>query len=100
MYTHIFPQDIINKLHKDFPHDYDLVMELLSEWYKEMIAIYEKFNENRITSFVVYYANGDINRLDIAIQQAKTDWRDTIVAAEYDRNDRQVRDMNKAFTII
>jgi hypothetical protein len=92
-----FPQDIINKLRMDFSQDYDLVLELLSDWVTEMKAIYGTFEEIRITRCIVYYANGDLNRLNDGIKLAKTDWRDTIVMAEFDEDLKQVRDMNKPF---
>jgi hypothetical protein len=62
-----------------------------------MITIYENFEENRITRCIVFYANGDLNRLNNGIKLAMTDWRDTIMTAEYDRNNEKVRDMNKPF---
>jgi hypothetical protein len=57
----------------DFEHDYDLVLEWLSDWYKEMIAIYKGFEGIRITRCIIYYRNGDLNRLDYGIKLAKKD---------------------------
>jgi hypothetical protein len=89
--------DIQGKIHLDFEEDYDLVITLMSDWFKYMTEYYKPFEGIRIARCIIYSAGGDLNKLDYAFQLAKRDWRDVIVAAEYNMEDLRVRDFNNPF---
>lgn len=46
---------------------------------------------------VLLVANGSYKEFARMIELANTDYRDAIVAAEYDRRDRRLRDLSKPF---
>jgi hypothetical protein len=46
---------------------------------------------------IVFVANGDLNRIEKAIDLAKTDYRDLIVLAEYDEKNERVRNLSNPF---
>ena len=61
---------------------------------------------DRVLRCVVYIAGGKVERLELAMQSAKLDWRDVIVSAEYQPKPGtkrwqgefvQVRDLNLPF---
>jgi hypothetical protein len=93
----ILPKDIQDRLHLDFKQEYDLAAKLLSDLYIEMSTEYGDFKSFRIHRCIIYLAAGNLNKLNNCISGAKSDFRDIIVAAEYDNEDNQVRDFIKPF---
>lgn len=86
-----FPADIAAKIAVDFAHEpSDCVLALLDE--------YKGAEKARVIRCAIYLANGSIDKLLQMIGSAQTDYRDVIYWAEYDRDDRQVRDFNLPFT--
>ena len=84
--------DIIRRIKKDFPEsDVDAAIEVL----EQAKAEHPRWS-NRILRCSVYMAQGEIDRLRTALKVAETDWRDLIVAAEYEGLER-VRDFNRTF---
>ena len=93
--------DIENKIRADAG---DLACEML-----EQLAAFAGRNPesgDRILRCLVYLAQGKIDRLGYAIETAESDWRDTIVQAEYEPRPGtkrfqgdyiHVRDFNKPF---
>ena len=57
----------------------------------------KKLSSDRIVRCIVFVANGDLNRLEKAIDLAKEDYRDLIVWAEYDEKNERVRDFSNPF---
>jgi hypothetical protein len=52
----------------------------------------------RILRCVLFLARGDLPRLQHNANAARSDWRDVIWWAEYERDDRRVRDFNQPFS--
>lgn len=93
--------DIENKIRADAGDFADEMLEQLAAFAGRNPEI-----GDRILRCLVYLAQGKIDRLGYAIQTAESDWRDTIVQAEYEpRPDSkrfqgdfiQVRDFNSPF---
>ena len=57
----------------------------------------QELSSDRILRCIVFVANGDLNRLEKAIDLAKIDCRDLIVLAEYDEKNERVRDLSNPF---
>ena len=57
----------------------------------------KELSSDRIVSCIVFVANGDLNRLEKAIDLAGEDYRDLIVWAEYDEKNERVRDLTNPF---
>ena len=51
----------------------------------------------RVARCVLHVAAGDLQRFEQMIALAHTDFRDVIVAAEYDRDLRRLRDLSQPF---
>ena len=95
------PQDIQQRVRTDAGADADEMLARLSSF-----AIEHPDMSDRILRCLAFLARGKLGRLGHAIRLAETDWRDAIVAAEYEprsgtkrwQGDRvQVRDFNKPF---
>jgi hypothetical protein len=84
------PQDVVAKLSVDFPgEEIATLQSLLSEY---------KGNEQlRVIRCVVHLAEGKIDRLLHFIGAARTDYRDVICWAEYNRKDERIRDFTHPF---
>jgi hypothetical protein len=69
----------------------------------ETLSILELLDEElgggnyRVLRCVLFLARGDLARLVHFADRARSDWRDVIYWAEYDDQDRQVRDFNQPF---
>jgi hypothetical protein len=75
------PEDIIVKVRQDFSEDDSLrVLQKLSDLQKENSELFSI----RILRCVVVFMCGEVSRISDAIALARLDWRDLIVAAEYD----------------
>ena len=57
----------------------------------------QELSSDRIVRCIVFVANGDLTRLENAIDLAKEDYRDLIVWAEYNENNERVRDLTNPF---
>jgi hypothetical protein len=90
------PADIIAKVRRDFlENEAVTVLELLSEFHKENPDISE-----RVLRCIVFLAKGNFEEFVRAIGSARVDWRDLIVAAEYDGwsgEENRRRDLNVPF---
>ena len=93
----LLPEDIIAKIRKDFSEDEMLpILQLLSELQKEYPE-----RSSRILRCIVFLAHGSFEEFARAVALARLDWRDLIVAAEYDGwsgEDNKRRDLNEPFT--
>ncbi len=84
------PADVVTKLEADFPNgDLATIQGLLDDY---------KDNERlRVIRCIVQLAEGKIDRLRHFIGAAKSDYRDVIYWAEYDRNGQRIHDFNLPF---
>ena len=77
----MFAPDIIEKIKRDFdsPDEADLALSVLADFVDQN----QDLSTDRILRCIVFVANGDIDKLEKAIDLASTDYRDLIVWAEY-----------------
>ena len=85
--------DITKRVRNDFnrPDDARLVLSVLEDFQKQNPDL----SSDRFIRCLVQVADGDLGRLDQAIELAVVDFRDLIVWAEYDENRLQIRDLSK-----
>lgn len=84
------PADVAAKLEADFPNE-DLVT------IQGLLDDYTGKERLRVIRCVVQLAEGNPDRLLHFIRAAKTDYRDVIYWAEYNRNDQRIHDFNQPF---
>jgi hypothetical protein len=92
----LFPIDIKNRVQSDFGENHIRAIAKI----QELIISNESFQSHRIIRAVIHLANKDADHLKKIIGQARTDWRDILLWAEYkDVNGKttQIRDFNKEF---
>ena len=90
----MLPQDIITKVRQDFSEDDAIaVLQLLSELQKENPRIFS----DRILRCIVFSAQGSFDEFACAVALTRIDWRDVIVNAEYDGENRR-RNFELPFT--
>ena len=91
----ILARDIWGKVNIDFetPEEAALALSVLADFVDQN----KKLSSDRIVRCIVFVANGDLNRLEKAIDLAKEDYRDLIVWAEYDEKNERVRDLTNPF---
>lgn len=86
--------DIFLKIERDFGSNapqVHLIIEKLEAKTRGLIG-------KRILRSIIFLANGDLNKLQLVIELAKTDWRDVLLQAEYSYPDmNRVRDFEKTF---
>jgi len=89
------PSDVEARIRTMFPEQSAKTIQTLTQLRYEDSELFG----DRIVRCIVFctwhYPKSD---LESWIRQARTDYRDLIVAAEYDRNDTQLRDFNRPFT--
>ena len=88
-------RDIWGKANKDFEtlEEAALALSVLADF----VVQHQELSSDRILRCIVFVANGDLNRLEKAIDLAKTDYRDLILLAEYDVKNERVRDLSNPF---
>jgi hypothetical protein len=87
-------EDIAAQVRRDFPEaDVVPVTEILVGLQREDAQLFC----DRILRCLVFVSRGSFDALAQAVKLARTDFRDLIVSAEYDRNWQQVRDFNQPF---
>jgi uncharacterized protein YbaA (DUF1428 family) len=91
----ILARDIWGKVNKDFetPEEAALALSVLADFVDQN----KELSSDRIVRCIVFVANGDLNRLEKAIDLAREDYRDLIVWAEYDEKNQRVRDLSNPF---
>jgi hypothetical protein len=91
----ILARDIWGKVNKDFetPEEAALALSVLADFVDQN----QELSSDRIVRCIVFVANGDLNRLEKAIELAKEDHRDLIVWAEYNEKNERVRDLTNPF---
>lgn len=85
--------DIYQKLQRDFgPQLQEAIGEI-----EAVDAATKGLISDRIIRAVIYLSKGDLERLRKQIELARIDWRDVLMAAEYDEKEVRVRDFDKTF---
>lgn len=87
-----FSTQIIDLVHEFFPiNEHYQVFELLEKYKLDHIEIYKnsssKSPSDRLLRDILQLSKGNVKSLPRLIQLALTDWRDLIVAAEYELKD-------------
>ena len=90
----LLPDDVLARARRDFP----------AARHAEVIAALEGLatttrEHARVARCVLFVANGSLEEFERMIALAHTDYRDAIVQAEYDRNDRRLRDLTLPFEV-
>ncbi|ABG57868.1 protein chain elongation factor EF-Tu [Cytophaga hutchinsonii ATCC 33406] len=92
----LYAEDIKHKLRADFGEKYPEAFRSMQRF----IISDNAFQNPRIIRAVIYLANKNILQLEKTIQQARTDWRDILLWAEYQEENGQtiqVRDFTNEF---
>lgn len=88
------PEDISAKIRRDFTAtDAAVVEQRLSALWRDEPSLFGE----RILRCIVLASQGRLSGLEHSITMARTDYRDLIVTAEYDRDWKQIRDLNRSF---
>ncbi len=82
-----YPRDIVDRVMEEYPAD---AIGQIHLWFKEL-------GSDRLARCALFLARGSLSGLKEAVALGMTDYRDLIVAAEYDRKDNQLRDFNQPF---
>ena len=83
-----YPADIVDWIVAHFDADAIPYVHLLLEDLKS----------DRLSRCALFLSGRSIEKLKAEVELGKADFRDLIVAAEYDRKDNQIRDFNQPFT--
>jgi hypothetical protein len=82
-----YPADIVKRVIDQYAAD---AIGQVHLWLEDLAS-------DRLARCALYLANGSIEKLRGAVDLGRNDPRDLIVAAEYDRTDKQIRDFNLPF---
>jgi hypothetical protein len=82
-----YPQDIVDRIIQDFDAD---AIGQIHLWLEDL-------GSDRLARCALFLARGSMEELKGAVELGRTDYRDLIVAAEYDRQDTHLRDFNRPF---
>jgi hypothetical protein len=81
--------DIVERIRRDFGEDAETAIEMLGS----------SGHDGRLARCIVVASGGSLDRLREYIEVAKRDYRDAIVAGEYDAAGRRVRDLSVSFLL-
>jgi len=90
------PLDVLDRLRRDFGNRADAVAAHLLARRRTGDAV---FLGDRLARCVVQAARGDEQRVQQLLDLAGQDYRDVIMAGEYDAGTRQIRDLRASFLI-
>jgi hypothetical protein len=82
-----YPSDIVDRVIRDFDTDGIGQVHL---WLEDL-------GSDRLARCALFLARGSTKRLRSAVELGRADFRDLIVAAEYDKHDNHLRDFNESF---
>ena len=85
--------DVVNRVRHDFPAGSGPLLQRLLDLHREDGRLFS----DRVLRCIVFAAHGDRDRLEALIELAREDYRDVIVAAEYDLQLNKVRDFEQPF---
>lgn len=91
------PNDILIQIEFQFDENYKRVLEIL----EIELSKNDFLNSNRIIRCIIFLSKNNVEKLKENISLAIIDWRDIILLAEYENNERNEpilkRDFNKPF---
>ena len=91
-------KDILDQIKVQFCENYKNVTEI----FKIELSENDFLNSHRIIRCIIFLSENSIEKLKENINIAKIDWRDIILSAEYENNEKNElilkRDFNKPFT--
>jgi len=91
----LYPKDIIEQIktiYGGLRADSKIISEL-----QNLIICHDSLRSPRIIRSIIYlFTIGKMDR-EKTFEMAKTDWRDILMNAEYDKNDNRIRDFNNKF---
>lgn len=91
-----YPTDILDRIRADFGENQQQVIADI----QELLRADKCFQRPQLVRATIHLADKDVHRLKKMIVQAKIDWRDILLWAEYKMEDGktiQIRDFHKAF---
>ena len=88
-------RDIWGKVNKDFetPEEAALALSVVADFVEQN----RELSSDRIVRCLVFLADGDLDRLEEALDLAKKNHRDLLVRAEYNEKNDRVRDLTQPF---
>lgn len=86
-----YPEDIHAKIARDFKRNAAAASEMIEA------HLIDDPTGDRVLRCVLFVASGNLSELEQCLKLAQLDYRDMIVAAEYDEHMKQVRDFNNPF---
>jgi hypothetical protein len=79
----------------------DIVEKMLGQYEADALGLVhcrlEDLGDDRLIRCALYLAAGSIERLEAEVKLGQTDFRDLIMAAECDKENRRLRDFNRPF---
>ena len=89
--------DILTQIEFQFGENYKTVLQI----FETELTENDFLNSNRIIRCLIFLSKNSVEKLKENINSAKIDWRDIILWAEYENNERNEpilkRDFNKSF---
>ncbi len=93
----LFSSDILERIFSDFGNESVLVIHALQTF----LIANEAFRSERLVRCIIYLADKKLDGIKKGIKDARTDWRDVLMAAEYenskDSQPKRVRDFSRKF---
>ena len=86
----VLPTDILQRVRSDFG-------ESQASGVIRSLEAYAGPEPDRVRRCVLHLAAGASDKVAYFLDAATTDYRDVILWAEYDRDDRRVRDLSRTF---
>ncbi len=86
------PEDVLERIARDYPPAQHAEVATQLRTLREGVP-----EPDRVARCVLFVANGDADRFEQMIDLARTDYRDAIVAAEYDLELNRLRDLGWPF---
>jgi hypothetical protein len=93
----LFSSDILERIFSDFGNGSALVIQAMQVF----LMANEAFRSERLVRCIIYLADKKVDGIKKGIKDARTDWRDVLMAAEYenskDSQPKRVRDFSRRF---
>ena len=89
----LYPTDILKRLESDYGKNSGEAKISI----QKLIQSSKDFRSNRIVRALIYTGNKDIIHLKKMIELTRTDWRDLLMNAEYEKYDTRVRNFDNEF---
>ena len=86
----MLPNDIRTRIRRDFDADKLTAVE-------NLLSQYNGKESERVIRCIIHLSNGSFQKLEHNYKTANEDYRDIILFAEYDKEDRKINDFSKPF---